>query len=71
MAGGALLAYVKTLHRSKRRALAAGWALHPIWDAGLHLQGSGATHAPEWYVVACISFDLLIASFIQWNRNDL
>ena len=51
--------------------LAAGWALHPIWDAALHLQGSGATLAPEWYVVACISFDLLVAAFIHWNRSDL
>jgi hypothetical protein len=51
--------------------LAAGWALHPIWDAALHLQGSGAAHAPEWYVVACISFDLPVAAYIQWNRSDL
>ena len=44
--------------------LAAGWALHPAWDIGLHLVGAGAALAPEWYATACISFDLLIAAYI-------
>lgn len=44
--------------------LAAGWALHPAWDIGLHLVGAGAAVAPEWYATACISFDLLIAGYI-------
>ena len=45
-------------------SLALGWGLHPLWDAGLHLVGTGATFAPGWYVVACISFDLLVAGYI-------
>lgn len=44
--------------------LAAGWAAHPLWDALLHLQGPGSTIAPEWYVVTCISFDLLVAVYV-------
>ncbi len=45
-------------------SLAIGWALHPVWDAGLHLVGEGAAFAPAWYVVACISFDLLVAAYV-------
>ena len=45
-------------------SLAFGWALHPVWDAGLHLMGTGATFAPSWYVVVCISFDLLVGGYI-------
>lgn len=47
--------------------LAAGWALHPLWDAGLHLMGGGAAFAPEWYVLACISFDLLVGAYIAFR----
>ena len=47
--------------------LAIGWGLHPLWDAGLHLAGDGATFAPEWYVLACISFDLLVAGYVLWQ----
>ena len=46
--------------------LAAGWALHPLWDALLHLRGAGSFIVPEWYAVSCISFDLLVASYIMW-----
>lgn len=45
-------------------SLAVGWGLHPVWDAGLHLMGAGAAFAPAWYVVACLSFDLLVAGYI-------
>lgn len=44
--------------------LGVGWGLHAVWDAGLHLIGGGAEFAPEWYVIACISFDLLVAGYI-------
>lgn len=44
--------------------LAVGWGVHPAWDVILHLFGPGRTIAPEWYVVACITFDLLIAGYI-------
>lgn len=44
--------------------LAVGWALHSIWDLGLHWIGQGHTIAPAWYVIACLSFDLLVAGYI-------
>lgn len=44
--------------------LALGWAAHPLWDILLHWFGRGHTIAPEWYVLACLSFDLLVASYI-------
>src|SRR5262245_37925556 len=28
--------------------LAAGWALHPLWDAGLH--GVSTPFVPHWYI---------------------
>jgi hypothetical protein len=44
--------------------LAAGWALHPVWDVALHYFGPGRSFAPWTYAIACISFDLVIAAYI-------
>jgi hypothetical protein len=44
--------------------LAAGWALHPVWDVALHWAGPGRTFAPETYTIACVSYDLLVAAYI-------
>ena len=44
--------------------LAAGWALHPLWDFVLHYLGSGREFAPESWAIACVSFDLLVAAYI-------
>lgn len=44
--------------------LAAGWALHPFWDAGLHYLGPGRAFAPMTYAVACISYDLVVAAYV-------
>jgi len=44
--------------------VALGWGLHPVWDVALHLFGPGHGVAPEWYAVACISFDLLVAGYV-------
>jgi hypothetical protein len=44
--------------------LAAGWALHPLWDFFLHYLGSGHEFAPESWAIACVSFDLLVAAYI-------
>jgi len=44
--------------------LAAGWALHPLWDVVLHYFGPGSSFAPIDYTVPCISFDLLVAVYI-------
>lgn len=44
--------------------LSVGWLAHPIWDVVLHLNGPGSHIAPEWYAVACLSFDIVIAAYI-------
>lgn len=44
--------------------IVAGWALHPLWDAGLHYLGPGRPFAPESYTIACVSFDLLVAAYV-------
>jgi MFS family permease len=44
--------------------LAAGWALHPLWDVVLHHLGPGHEFAPEPWVIACVSFDLIIAAYL-------
>ncbi len=50
------------------RALALAWALHPVWDLGIHL-GLGV-EAPAWYVWACLAFDLITGAAIWlWSRE--
>jgi hypothetical protein len=44
--------------------LVAGWALHPLWDVGLHYLGPGHSFAPITYTIPCLSFDLLVAAYI-------
>jgi hypothetical protein len=44
--------------------LAAGWALHPLWDVVLHYVGPGHSFAPITYTIPCLSFDLLVAAYI-------
>ncbi|NJR51199.1 MAG: hypothetical protein HC780_18105 [Leptolyngbyaceae cyanobacterium CSU_1_3] len=44
--------------------LALGWALHPAWDAGLHLLSEAGAFVPMWYTIACIGFDLAVAASI-------
>jgi hypothetical protein len=44
--------------------LALGWALHPVWDIGLHYLGPGRAFAPLPYAIACITFDLVVALYI-------
>ena len=44
--------------------LAAGWALHPLWDVVLHYFGPGSSFAPVSYTIPCVSFDLLVAVYI-------
>ncbi|HKU77556.1 MAG TPA: DUF6010 family protein [Pyrinomonadaceae bacterium] len=46
--------------------LAAGWALHPLWDAGLH--NYSTTFVPHWYIGGCIGFDLLLAAYISYRE---
>ena len=53
--------------------LALGWLLHPLWDFGVHHLGPGWTYAPLRYVIACISFDWVVAAyiFIAYRRLHL
>jgi uncharacterized protein DUF6010 len=44
--------------------VAAGWALHPLWDVVLHYVGPGRAFAPINYTIACVSFDPLVAVYI-------
>jgi hypothetical protein len=44
--------------------LAAGWALHPVWDLALHYFGPGHAFAPDAYAITCLSFDLLVAGYV-------
>jgi len=47
--------------------VAAGWGLHPVWDAGLHLTGMGSEFVPYWYAIICLSFDLYVAGYIAFR----
>jgi hypothetical protein len=44
--------------------LAAGWALHSLWDIGLHYLGPGSSFAPMTYTILCASFDLVVGAFV-------
>jgi hypothetical protein len=47
--------------------LAAAWALHPIWDIGLHYFGPGRSFAPPLaYPIPCLSFDLVVAGYVAY-----
>ena len=44
--------------------IAAGWALHPIWDFVPHYLGPGHAFTPESWSISCISLDWVIALYI-------
>ena len=44
--------------------IAAGWALHPVWDIVVHYIGPGQSFTPWTYAIACLSFDWLVAIYI-------
>lgn len=44
--------------------LALGWLLHPVWGVVWHASGPGSHVAPQWYAVACLSFDIVVAAYI-------
>ena len=37
-----------------------GWAVHILWDAGVHLLAA-TPFVPVWYPAACIGFDAVVA----------
>ncbi len=44
--------------------LAAGWALHIIWDVWLHQTHAGHLYTPDWYPPLCLGFDLAVAAIL-------
>jgi hypothetical protein len=44
--------------------IAAGWALHPLWDVTLHYVGPGRVFAPAWYTTLCLTWDLVVAAYV-------
>jgi hypothetical protein len=46
--------------------LAVGWALHPLWDAGLH--DYSTQFVPHWYIGGCSGFDLLVAGYVGFRE---
>jgi hypothetical protein len=50
--------------RGPAKWLALGWALHPVWDFGMHYIGPGRDIGPWTYAVACLSFDWVVAAYI-------
>ena len=48
-----------------------GWALHIVWDVGVHPQET-APYVPYWYAWTCVGFDSVIAVYIGWLlvRNE-
>ena len=47
--------------------IAAGWALHAVWDVALHLAGPGRAFVPPWYPVWCGSLDLVVAAVVAYR----
>ena len=53
--------------------LALGYALHPLWDVGVHYLGPGGSFSPPAYAIFCLSFDWVVALyiFIAYRRLGL
>jgi len=52
--------------------LALAWAAHAAWDVLLH-KLQDVAFVPDWYPLACLSFDLLLAGYIlvRFKKNAL
>jgi hypothetical protein len=44
--------------------IAAGWALHPLWDIGVHYVGPGNSFTPMAYPILCGAFDLVVVAYV-------
>lgn len=65
---------VALLGWSSAPILAAGWLGHSVWDF-LHLAGVLAAGTPQWYEIACLTADPLLAAFLLFalrcsNRDE-
>jgi hypothetical protein len=47
--------------------IAAGWALHAVWDVALHLAGPGRAFVPAWYPVWCGALDLVVGAVVAYR----
>ena len=50
--------------RGSAKWLALGWAVHPVWDFGMHYIGPGRDVGPWTYAIACLTFDWVVAAYI-------
>lgn len=48
--------------------LAIGWIAHVLWDLALHT-GPSAHFVPEWYPVACLTYDVIVGVYIIRQRE--
>lgn len=73
MGGVLLFGTIAILGRGKwSKFLAIGWLLHPVWDLALHAPFGPHHHAPEWYVWACVSFDIIVGMYLlQLEKNEV
>ena len=65
-AGALIYTIIAVIGMRQRSAtmLAFGWLAHVLWDTLLHLWGPGHHIAPDWYAMACLSFDIVVALHI-------
>lgn len=47
-----------------------GWALHIVWDAGIHVIAETA-FVPAWYPALCIGFDAVVAYHVYRMQETL
>lgn len=50
--------------------IGVGWLLHPLWDAVIHPLYT-TEFVPNWYALACISFDLVMGIYIGYRVLSL
>ena len=50
--------------------IAVGWLLHMPWDLFVHYVGPGFHVAPEWYMFACFSFDLIVGGYLLYHFSN-
>ena len=49
--------------------LVVGMLAHVLWDIAHHANDQTA-FVPQWYAVACLGYDLLVAGYIAWRIKD-
>ena len=50
--------------RGSAKWLVLGWAVHPVWDFGMHYIGPGRAVGPWTYAIACLTFDWVVVAYI-------